>query len=118
MPIGLCNELFAKLQSCGCCCNVVILLLGDQFPIMQKNSSSSWNPVWQTSNIAWVAVMRFGADIISNEVSLCLKRELASQFVMILMALDPANSRDYGKSFHFLLYSLKQIVVGLEVVED
>jgi hypothetical protein len=70
------------------------------------------------SDIMWVAVMHFGADIISNAVSVCLKRELALQFVMILMALDPANSWDDWKSFHFLLYSLKQVVVRLEVVED
>lgn len=69
-------------------------------------------------DIMWVAVMHFGADIMSNAVSLCLKQELTLQFVRIVMALDPANSWDDGKSFHFLLYSLKQVVVGHEVVED
>jgi hypothetical protein len=65
-----------------------------------------------------MTVMHFSADIISNAVSLSLKRKLASQFMTILMAVDPANSWDYGKNFHFLLYSLKQVVVGLEIVED
>jgi hypothetical protein len=29
MQIGLCNESFAVSRSCGCCFNIVILLLGD-----------------------------------------------------------------------------------------
>jgi hypothetical protein len=71
--------------------DVGILFLGNKFAVVKEGCSCARNPIRQSADIVGMLLVGFGTDVVSDTVGQCFEGKFVSWYMMVLMALDPAD---------------------------
>jgi hypothetical protein len=60
--------------------------------MVKKGCSCARNPIGQSADIIGMLLVGFGTDVVGDTVDQCFKGKSVSWYMMVLMALDPADA--------------------------